>query len=118
MNLHQAKGLEAEVVILADPTGSRPRAPEIHMHRTEDGSAVGYLRVTESREGFAGDQVLALAEGWQEHEGTERRVERGDRAARLIGRAPSSSDAMSAAAPCRGRRGARFRFVRRRSEPR
>ena len=75
MNLHQAKGLEAEVVILADPTGSRPRAPEIHMHRTEDGSAVGYLRVTEFREGFAGDQVLALPEGWQEHEGTERRFE-------------------------------------------
>ncbi len=75
MNLHQAKGLEAEVVILADPTGSRARTPEIHMHRTEDGSAVGYLRVTEYWDGFRGDQVLALPNGWEAHQATESRFE-------------------------------------------
>jgi ATP-dependent helicase/nuclease subunit A len=73
MNLHQAKGLEAEVVILADPTGSRTRAPDIHMRRTLDGAAVGYLRVTEVREGFGGDQVLALPEGWDAYQSTESR---------------------------------------------
>lgn len=75
MNLHQAKGLEAEVVILADPTGSRARTPEIHMHRTEDGTAVGYLRVTEFRDGFGGDQVLARPEGWAHHQSTESRFQ-------------------------------------------
>ena len=75
MNLHQAKGLEAEVVILADPTGSRARTPEIHMHRTADGAAVGYLRVTEYRDGYRGDQVLARPEGWEAHQSTESRFE-------------------------------------------
>jgi len=75
MNLHQAKGLEAEVVILADPTGSRARTPDIHMHRTADGAAVGYLRATEFRDGFRGDQVLALPEGWEIHQAMESRFE-------------------------------------------
>ena len=75
MNLHQAKGLEAEVVILADPTGSRARIPEIHMHRTADGAAVGYLRVTEYRDGYSGNQVLALPEDWEAHQSTESRFE-------------------------------------------
>ena len=75
MNLHQAKGLEAEVVVLADPTGARARNPEIHMSRGEDGTALGYLRVTESRGGWGGDQVLALPEGWDEKDAKERGFE-------------------------------------------
>ncbi len=78
MNLHQAKGLEAEVVILADPTGSGTRAPEIHMHRTADGSAVGYVRVTEFRDGRRGHQVLARPEGWADHQSTESRFQKAE----------------------------------------
>ena len=75
MNLHQAKGLEAEVVILADPTGSGTRAPEIHMHRTADGAAVGYVRVTEFGDGRHGHQVLARPEGWADYQSTESRFQ-------------------------------------------
>jgi ATP-dependent helicase/nuclease subunit A len=75
MNLHQAKGLEADVVVLADPTGSRDRAPDIHVRRGDDGVALGYIRVTEVREGFRGDQVLAAPLGWAEKDEIERRFD-------------------------------------------
>jgi ATP-dependent helicase/nuclease subunit A len=66
MNLHQAKGLEAPVVVLADPSGSRDRKPEMHTVRSADGSAVGYLRVVEAQTGWGGDRVLAMPVGWEE----------------------------------------------------
>ena len=80
MNLHQAKGLEAEVVILADPTGFGPRAPSTHMSRGEDGTATGFLKVVESRLGFGGDKVLALPRGWEEKDAIERRFESAEEA--------------------------------------
>jgi ATP-dependent helicase/nuclease subunit A len=75
MNLHQAKGLEAAVVILADPSGAREHPPDMHVTRLEDGSAVGYLRVTETTEGFGPDKVLAVPTAWEDKEGAERRFE-------------------------------------------
>ena len=39
MNLHKAKGLEAHVVVLAEPTGERDFAPDRHIERTPDGRA-------------------------------------------------------------------------------
>jgi ATP-dependent helicase/nuclease subunit A len=75
MNLHQAKGLEAPVVILADPSGAREHTPEMHVTRTADGSAVGYLRVTESTDGFGAARVLALPAEWDEREAAERRFQ-------------------------------------------
>ncbi len=73
MNLHQAKGLEAPVVILADPSGARDHPPDLHVQRSADGEAVGYLRVTEAGEGFRGDQVLAVPAAWDEKDAAERR---------------------------------------------
>ena len=75
MNLHQAKGLEATVVVLADPSGSTGRRPDLHMVRGSDGSALGYARVAESRSGFGGDKVLAVPVGWDTKEATELRFE-------------------------------------------
>lgn len=75
MNLHQAKGLEAPVVILADPSAPKERTPEMHVARAEDGSAVGYVRVTEPTEGRSGDRVLAIPSGWDEREATESRFQ-------------------------------------------
>ena len=75
MNLHQAKGLEATVVILADPSGARDYTPEMHVSRSDDGSAVGYLRVTEAAEGFSADKVLAVPVDWDAKEAAERRFE-------------------------------------------
>ena len=44
MNLHQAKGLEAPVVFLADPTGAFTHEPQIHIDRS-GGPARGYLAI-------------------------------------------------------------------------
>jgi ATP-dependent helicase/nuclease subunit A len=73
MNLHQAKGLEAKVVVLADPSGGRPRAPEIHVERRPDGRAVGYARVSEARERWSAGPDLARPEAWDEMADVERR---------------------------------------------
>lgn len=75
MNLHQAKGLEGRVVVLANPSDRRPRAPEDHMRRTADGAAVGYMRVTESLGSYRGTRDLARPVGWSEYEAAERRFE-------------------------------------------
>jgi ATP-dependent helicase/nuclease subunit A len=75
MNLHQAKGLEAAVVVLADPSGGKEHTPDMHVSRSGDGTAVGYLRVTQATEGYGGDLVLAVPEGWDEKEAAERRFE-------------------------------------------
>jgi ATP-dependent helicase/nuclease subunit A len=73
MNLHQAKGLEADVVVLADPSGAREHAPEMHVTRSADGAAVGHLRVTEATDGFGADKVLAVPPDWEAKEAAERR---------------------------------------------
>ena len=75
MNLHQAKGIEATVVVLADPSGSTDRKPDLHMVRGSDGAALGYVRVAEARSGFGGDKVLAVPVGWDAKEATELRFE-------------------------------------------
>jgi ATP-dependent helicase/nuclease subunit A len=72
MNLHQAKGLEGTVVVLADPTEHGLRVPDSHMTRSADGIAQGFLRVAESRGGFRGSQDLARPFGWGERQAAER----------------------------------------------
>jgi ATP-dependent helicase/nuclease subunit A len=69
MNLHKAKGLEAPVVILADP--SRPSRFPVDRHITRDaeGRAVGYLLVQEDT-GFA-SQCVARPPQWERHEDEE-----------------------------------------------
>lgn len=75
MNLHQAKGLEGRVVVLADPTNRRAFRPDIHLSRSEDGSARGFLRVTETTSGRGRPADLARPLGWAEREDLERRFE-------------------------------------------
>jgi ATP-dependent helicase/nuclease subunit A len=75
MNLHQSKGLEAHVVILADPSKQGGHTPDAHVERAEDGTAMGYLCVKESRGGFRSDAVLARPEGWEERADKEVRFE-------------------------------------------
>ena len=69
MNLHQAKGLEAKVVVLADPAGARARKPKLYVRREEDGTASGYLKV------MRGSQTLATAPAWDDHEKIEKRFQ-------------------------------------------
>jgi len=72
MNLHQAKGLEAHVVILADPSGDRGRTPSQHIRRGDDGVALGYLRVSEGGSGGSSGSTLALPTDWERWEAAER----------------------------------------------
>ena len=64
MNLHQAKGLEAPVVFLADPTGESSHELEVHIDRSE-GPARGYMAIYGQRNGFR-RPLLAYPEQWQE----------------------------------------------------
>ncbi len=75
MNLHQAKGLEGTVVILADPTGRRDHRPEIHMSRGDDGGAEGFVRVTDVSTGRGQPDDLARPLGWVDREEEARRFE-------------------------------------------
>jgi ATP-dependent helicase/nuclease subunit A len=79
MNLHQAKGLEANVVVLADPSGGKDHAPEVHTQRREDGTAVCWVRVTDERASGFGDHVLARPVEWQDKEDIERRFDMAER---------------------------------------
>jgi ATP-dependent helicase/nuclease subunit A len=73
MNLHRAKGLEADVVFLADPMHGRPFPVDLRIVR-DGGSAVGYMRIERRREdSFGRGVVLAEPVGWAAHEAEEQR---------------------------------------------
>jgi ATP-dependent helicase/nuclease subunit A len=76
MNLHQAKGLEARVVVLADPSGQAPKGRDLHVERHPDGTSVGYLSVTEKwGDQRRGQRLLARPSEWPEKEAAEARFE-------------------------------------------
>jgi ATP-dependent helicase/nuclease subunit A len=80
MNLHQAKGLEGKVVVLAQPTSSpNPRRPKIHTTRSRYDGAKGYMRVTDDRT----SRDLARPENWFEYEALEKDFSR-DEYVRLL----------------------------------
>ncbi len=64
MNLHQAKGLEAPVVFLADGSGQVPNNVDLCVVRGA-GVVRGYLQLRGERKGAWGKgRVLAIPEGW------------------------------------------------------
>jgi ATP-dependent helicase/nuclease subunit A len=71
MNLHKAKGLEAHVVILAEPGRAGAPRPALHVSREVDGEAVGYLEVDE-RDG-RGRVPLARPLDWRGRQEEEER---------------------------------------------
>ncbi|MBI5725323.1 MAG: UvrD-helicase domain-containing protein [Planctomycetes bacterium] len=68
MNLHKAKGLEAPVVFLADPTGWQDKKPALHVSRFQENRSAGYLAVKQP--GFHG-KLLAIPDGWDQLAGKE-----------------------------------------------
>ncbi len=66
MNLHRAKGLEAEVVFLAAPFGERDHTPDMHVARAEGGTARGTLVIAEPSRGWSGPQVIARPRSWED----------------------------------------------------
>jgi ATP-dependent helicase/nuclease subunit A len=72
MNLHRAKGLEADVVFLADPCGSPDPWVDIRIVRPPDGSALGYLQIAKKKGEYGKNkEVVALPENWDTHDAEE-----------------------------------------------
>ena len=70
MNLHKAKGLEADIVFLADPAGGvRPRV-DVHIERTEL-KALGWLKIVRKSEGSFAETLLGQHADWPAHEAAE-----------------------------------------------
>jgi ATP-dependent helicase/nuclease subunit A len=69
MNLHKAKGLEAEVVFLAAPIDRTVFDPDVHIIREEDGHATGGICIS-YRDGNT-SRVIAHPPHWAEMQGKE-----------------------------------------------
>lgn len=76
MNLHRAKGLEADVVFLAAPFGVRDWPPRMHVSREGGDVARGAIPITVSR-GYA-RQVIAQPLDWEECSEREAEFERAE----------------------------------------
>lgn len=63
MNLHKAKGLEAPIVFLADPTGKTDQKPSLRIDRSRDES-VGYILIKADLHGSSRPRILATPANW------------------------------------------------------
>lgn len=71
MNLHRAKGLEAPVVVLAAPVPPYDPDPVMHVARTDEDEARGWL-VVQQKEGYQ-TRILARPLEWSEYQAEEAR---------------------------------------------
>ena len=80
MNLHKAKGLEAPIVILADPMGAGADfEPDHHITRTGKSSALGYFTISRPVGSFA-REIVAIPPDWEEGAGQEKLYEEAEKA--------------------------------------
>lgn len=70
MNLHKAKGLEANVVFLADPAGGVPERVDVRIERSGL-TAKGWLKIVRKSENSWARKLLAEPSDWEEHESAE-----------------------------------------------
>jgi ATP-dependent helicase/nuclease subunit A len=70
MNLHKAKGLEADVVFLADPCGGFDPRVDVHIERT-DLKAKGWFEVVKKTEGSYTAKLLGEHRDWAVHKAAE-----------------------------------------------
>ena len=70
MNLHKAKGLEADVVFLADPCGGFKPRVDVHIER-RGSRALGWFKVVRKSEGSYVKKVLGEHADWATHEQAE-----------------------------------------------
>ena len=66
MNLHKAKGLEADIVFLADPLGGFEPRVDVRIVRS-GGAALGFFEITEAGKGKFAPRVLAQPEEWDRY---------------------------------------------------
>ena len=70
MNLHKAKGLEADVVFLADPLGGVKARVDVHIERSEL-KARGWLKLVRRSETSYAETLLGEHADWGVHEAAE-----------------------------------------------
>jgi ATP-dependent helicase/nuclease subunit A len=70
MNLHKAKGLEANVVFLADPAGGMGKWVDVHIKR-DGAKALGWFKVEKRSEGSWASKVLGEHADWEQHKAAE-----------------------------------------------
>jgi ATP-dependent helicase/nuclease subunit A len=70
MNLHKAKGLEANVVFLADPLGGIKARVDVHIERAEL-KARGWLKLVRRSETSYAETLLGEHADWSAHESAE-----------------------------------------------
>jgi ATP-dependent helicase/nuclease subunit A len=72
MNLHKAKGLEADVVFLADPAGGVKPRVDVRVERT-GATALGWFRIEKRSDHSFKTTALARPADWERHEAAELR---------------------------------------------
>jgi ATP-dependent helicase/nuclease subunit A len=70
MNLHKAKGLEADVVFLADPAGGLTPRADVHIERAGL-KALGWLKIVRKNESSFKETLLGEHADWPAHEVAE-----------------------------------------------
>jgi ATP-dependent helicase/nuclease subunit A len=79
MNLHKAKGLEAPVVILADPMGETKQfEPQYHISRTRDKKAKGYFSIIKPTSNYS-SEILGIPPDWDSNLDEEKKYEEAER---------------------------------------
>lgn len=66
MNLHKAKGLEAPIVVLADPTGKSKHSARLHIDRSHS-ITKGYRKMEQVNAGSFQRKTLAQPEEWDRY---------------------------------------------------
>lgn len=77
MNLHKAKGLEAPVVFLADPTGEYDHEVTRHIDRAGD-RILGYMAIYGKSRGWGRGKLLAHPDEWEARSEGEKRFLRAE----------------------------------------
>jgi ATP-dependent helicase/nuclease subunit A len=70
MNLHKAKGLEANVVFLADPCGGVQPRVDVHIERADD-KALGWFRVEKKYDNGYGATLFGQHADWEQRKAAE-----------------------------------------------
>lgn len=78
MNLHKAKGLEADVVFLADPTHGWPFGVDLRIDREAD-TPTGHLLLQRKFEGQFGHVELGRPADWDGHEAIEEKYQEAEK---------------------------------------
>ncbi len=110
MNLHQAKGLEAPVVFLADPAGESDRGPRVHIDRRGEMPRGHIVVYDEPRKGIARQgKEIAVPPDWEQAEEEARKYEAAEKA-RLRYVAATRAGAMMVVTERRNKRSPWYHF--------